>query len=613
VFDSSKEQLIPIWKELIERVKLKVNLGESVESVKHTGDVFEIRSTVAVYRAQRVVLGIGTRGKPRTLQVPGENLPKIFSLLEDPDDWRGKAVLVVGGGDSAVEAAMALADAGALVTLSYRGKSFARAAPKNKQAIEAYSSEGRLKVKLQSQILAFDPESVTMSLADGEQKRYSNDAAFVLIGADPPIAWLEKLGVQFIERHHQYQLGRSDQVVQRFVSRAVACPEDAARAAAQVLGGSIAAVAAGVDLGRANAASAYPIDASANSSAPRRWLRSATNLFSNRARSESSVGVPPPVAPEVKSGGRKLEARDGRKLDGPVPLSEFARQQRTGAGHSGMGRRDALSAGERTRILRMLRDEGGRLADEDSGLYIGVAPASDSLSNVDIEDSPAPAPAPPATSIRKPIAGATSRGGGLRARADQTKMGASTSARMAIPERPSARVPKHFGEEPTRQADSATVASLRDVQRSVAVPPPAGAKQVLVGGPDEATAMGEDIFGDEPETNYDPHAAMRTMGAMKSLGQQPIIISDADERTAMADAGSMAKARKPGPPTAPPGSRPKPSSRPPPSPATRQRPLLPPPNGSLPVSASEDERTRMGDAPKSSAPRALSGVDWDIE
>src|SRR5262245_33814342 len=149
VFDSSKEQLIPIWKELIERVRLQVQLGESVETVQRERDGnFEIRTTVASYRAQRVVLSIGTRGKPRTLQVPGENLPKVFSLLEDPDEWQGRSVLVVGGGDSACEAALALADSGAKVMISYRGRGFNRAAPKNKQTIEAYAAEGRIKAKL---------------------------------------------------------------------------------------------------------------------------------------------------------------------------------------------------------------------------------------------------------------------------------------------------------------------------------------------------------------------------------------------------------------------------------------------------------------------------------
>src|SRR5450432_572644 len=164
VFDSSKEQLLPIWKELIERIGLAVKLGEAVESAKKSGDGFEIRTTVASYRAQRVVLATGTRGKPRTLQVPGENLPKVANLLDDPDDHRGKAVLVVGGGDSAVEAALALADAGARVLISYRGRAFNRAQPKNKTAIEAYAAENRLKVKFQSQVVAFEQDGVIIQM-----------------------------------------------------------------------------------------------------------------------------------------------------------------------------------------------------------------------------------------------------------------------------------------------------------------------------------------------------------------------------------------------------------------------------------------------------------------
>src|SRR5678815_3333338 len=224
VFDSAKEQLIPIWRELIDRVGLQIHQGESVENVARTRDGnFEVRTTVATYRAQRVVLSIGTRGKPRTLQVPGENLPKVFSLLEDPDEWRGRAVLVVGGGDSACEAALALADAGARVMISYRGKGFNRAAPKNKQAIEMYAAEGRIKAKLGSQVVGFEPDSVTLALSDGSQKRYPNDGAFVLIGADPPVQWLEKMGIRFVERPHQHQMGKTDDLVRRMIARAVEC------------------------------------------------------------------------------------------------------------------------------------------------------------------------------------------------------------------------------------------------------------------------------------------------------------------------------------------------------------------------------------------------------
>lgn len=376
VFDSSKEQLIPIWKELVERVRVRIHKGESVETVAKQGDgSFEIRTTVAAYRAQRVVLSIGTRGKPRTLQVQGENLPKVNSLLEDPDDWRGKNVLVVGGGDSACEAALALADSGAKVMVSYRGKGFNRAAPKNKQAIESYAAEGRIKVKLGSQVLMFDADSVTLALADGTQKKYGNDGAFVLIGADPPVQWLEKMGVRFVERPHQYQLGKSDDLVRRFIARAAECPEDAARAAAQVLGGST---------GYEPAAS-LPMPMGEPVSGPRKWLRSATSIFSTK----SNVG-PLPQPRGVATDGRGVQRK---KLDGPVPLSEFAKRQKTQHTHTGHGRRDQLTAGERTRILRMLRDEGGRMADEESQVFVGAPPAP--KYDFDFDDGDGQVVAPP--------------------------------------------------------------------------------------------------------------------------------------------------------------------------------------------------------------------------
>lgn len=382
VFDSSKEQLIPIWKELIERVQLRVHKGESVETIKKdsTG-IFDVRSTVAQYRAQRVVLSIGTRGKPRTLQVPGENLPKVQSLLDDPDVWSGRNVLVVGGGDSAVEAALALADAGAKVIISYRGKGFNRAAPKNKQSIERYASEGRVKAKLGSQVLQFDSESVTLALADNTQKRYPNDGAFVLIGADPPIQWLEKMGIKFVERPHQHQMGKSDEIVRRFVARAAECPEDAARAAAQILGGST-----GID---PKLAVSLPM-AGGKVSGPKKWLRSATSIFSTKTHSQMTP-LPQKAPVHTQSGVQK-----GKKLDAPIPLSEFAKQsrQKTQHGHTGHGRRDGLTAGERTRILRMLRDEGGRIADEESQVHIGAAPPVPGGYDFDMDDDAAPPPAP---------------------------------------------------------------------------------------------------------------------------------------------------------------------------------------------------------------------------
>ena len=532
VFDAAKEQLIPIWQELIQRVQLKINQGESVETVARAPDgAFEIRSTVNTYRAQRVVLSIGTRGKPRTLQVPGENLPKVYSLLEDPDEWRGRNVLVVGGGDSACEAALALADAGAKVMISYRGKAFSRAAPKNKQTIEQYAAEGRIKAKLGSQVLQFEPDSVTLALGDGSQKRYPNDSAFVLIGADPPIQWLEKMGIRFVERPHQYQLGKTDDIVRRFVQRAAECPEDAARAAAQILGGSMgiepmpaAAAPVGLPFG-----GAMPMGEPV--SGPRKWLRSATSIFSTRPGTNAGANMPP--KPSLRTEGK------GKKFDAPVPLSEFAKRGKTqgpaagGTGiHSGHGRRDQLSAGERTRILRMLRDEGGRLADEDSQVYIGAPPPvkdydfdfDEGPAKISAPPSPARAPAPRADIPAKPavvvgIAQAQSR---------------KKKPSMAPPMPPAARPP---APPPAPSQPPPSSAGRREVNlRNAPSPPPQRAQPRTQPPPPSARGNARRVpppFSDEPTRQVDDEILTALRGREMNLRPTPQNPSFNDEPTRM--------------------------------------------------------------------------------
>jgi thioredoxin reductase/ferredoxin len=540
VFDSSKEQLIPIWREVLERTGVQVHQGESVEAVTRQADgSFDVRTTIAAYRAQRVVLSIGTRGKPRTLQVPGENLPKVYSLLEDPDEWRGRAVLVIGGGDSACEAALALADAGAMVIISYRGKGFGRAAPKNKQAIEAYAAEGRIKAKLGSQVLGFDADSVTLALGDGSQKRYPNEAAFVLIGADPPIQWLERLGVRFVERDHQYQLGKTDDLVRRYVPRAIECPEDAARAAAQILGGAVGPPPT-VAPPRQAASGDVPL------TGPRKWLRSATSLFSSKssvsvvsrvapvpslappeaptARPPGLPGMPPPnpgtarpprapTAPPPLPQGAKAKAAKAdrsrpRKLDAPMPLSEFAKRQKPG--HTGHGRRDSLTAGERTRILRMLRDEGGRLADQDeegdSQVYIGAAPPRPF--DLDFEDAPAPAPRPappPAAPVANP--GIPARPAVMVGLAQAQANAAARKKRDPAPPRPA---------PPAPAPPPATLPPPSRVAGPATPPPPSGAARAAPPAtlPPPSRAARPPQFGDEPTRQVDDDllAALRASG-----------------------------------------------------------------------------------------------------
>jgi len=243
VFDGTKEQLVAAWQQVIEGVRLPIKLGEAVETVKKGDDgIFEIRTTVATYRARRVVLATGLRGKPRLLVVPGANLEKVQSLLDDPAEFADLDVLVVGGGDSAVEGAMALADVGARVTLSYRGDGFKRCKAGNQKRLAEMTAAGQLSVLLESNVAEFTADEVRIRLADGTIQTSPNQRAFVLIGADTPVAWLETNNVRFVERPHLYTLGASDEVVRRMIPQASECPRSAAESIALVLGHDTAPV-----------------------------------------------------------------------------------------------------------------------------------------------------------------------------------------------------------------------------------------------------------------------------------------------------------------------------------------------------------------------------------
>ncbi len=237
VFDARKEELLAAWKTLIAEVALPIRKGEAVEDVKRRDDgIFEIRTTVTTYLAKRVILATGLRGKPRLLAVPGANLSKVHSVLEDPDEFVGQAVLVVGGGDSALEAAMSLSDVGATVTLSYRSKAFKRAKIENQKRIQEYGDAGKVRILMSSNATSFDKASVTIKQSSGEEETIPNEQAFLLIGAEAPVAWLEKLGVRFVERPHLYELGAVDSLVLGLVPNADDCPAEPLQAAARIRG-----------------------------------------------------------------------------------------------------------------------------------------------------------------------------------------------------------------------------------------------------------------------------------------------------------------------------------------------------------------------------------------
>ncbi len=141
-----------------------------MEAIESKDGAFHVRTTGQQYLASAVLLAIGRRGTPRKLGVPGEELPKVVYRLIDPEQYRGRKVVVVGGGDSALEAAASVAELGdTSVTLSYRGEAFQRAKQRNRQRVEEASSKGRLKVLLNSQVREIRPDEVLLKHAGQEQ------------------------------------------------------------------------------------------------------------------------------------------------------------------------------------------------------------------------------------------------------------------------------------------------------------------------------------------------------------------------------------------------------------------------------------------------------------
>ncbi len=198
MMDAKKEALVSLWEEIVRKSDLQVNVREEVTEVKKVSNLFTVTTVKGSYQGAYVVLATGTRGNPRKIGVKGEDNPKVTYNLIDAAEWKGKNVLVVGGGDSAIEAAVALSnEPGTTVTLSYRRGEFSRVKPRNEQAIKEQAKAGRLTLLFNSSVTDISDKTVKIKVGD-EVRELENDAVFALIGADPPKAWLEKMGVNFV-------------------------------------------------------------------------------------------------------------------------------------------------------------------------------------------------------------------------------------------------------------------------------------------------------------------------------------------------------------------------------------------------------------------------------
>ncbi len=194
--ETSKEKLLAFWEDVVRRTGLRINFEERVERISRNGDGFEIATFRGTYQARAVLLAIGRRGTPRRLDVPGEELPQVVYRLADPAQYRGQHVLVVGGGDSALEAAVAVAgEPGTKVTLSYRGDGFARAKPKNRKAMDAAVKRGRVELMFGSNVSRIAGGSADIE-RNGRSIQIRNDAVIVCAGGILPTPFLKSMGIE---------------------------------------------------------------------------------------------------------------------------------------------------------------------------------------------------------------------------------------------------------------------------------------------------------------------------------------------------------------------------------------------------------------------------------
>jgi thioredoxin reductase (NADPH) len=194
--NTSKEELLKFWTQACTRNSLKIRYHERVESMQFKDAAFHVRTSTQQYVAAAVLLAIGRRGTPRKLGVSGEDLPKVVYRLIDPEQYRGRHVIVVGGGDSALEAAASVAELGdASVILSYRGEAFQRAKQRNRQRVEEASVKGLLKVLLNSQVREIRTEDVLLHHS-GREMKVRNDAVIVSAGGILPNEFLRSIGVE---------------------------------------------------------------------------------------------------------------------------------------------------------------------------------------------------------------------------------------------------------------------------------------------------------------------------------------------------------------------------------------------------------------------------------
>jgi len=202
LFETNKMELLNLWNDVISKNDLTIKENSKVESIVKTDNVFTVETvTGEKYTAKSVLLAIGRRGTPRKLNVPGEMTEKVAYRLLEPEEISGKKIVIVGGGDSAVEAALGLCEQNS-VTLSYRGENFTRLKKRNAELIHQAKDNAKITIKFNTNLTSIDTDSVSYTENSAKEIiTVENDLVYIFAGGELPTQFLKKIGINITTKY----------------------------------------------------------------------------------------------------------------------------------------------------------------------------------------------------------------------------------------------------------------------------------------------------------------------------------------------------------------------------------------------------------------------------
>jgi len=203
LYETSKPELLDLWHKVLKKNDIIVKENSKVEAITSVNEHFQVETLSGEkYSDRNVLLAIGRRGTPRKLDIPGESMEKVAYRLLEPELIQGKNIVVVGGGDSAIESALLLTGNNKVI-LSYRNEAFSRIKPKNLEKISAAANDGTVEVRFNTNLVAIDKETITIASVtnkEEEPQRIKNDLVYIFAGGELPTQFLMKVGLKITKK-----------------------------------------------------------------------------------------------------------------------------------------------------------------------------------------------------------------------------------------------------------------------------------------------------------------------------------------------------------------------------------------------------------------------------